>query len=148
MHIRRRVGLVLATALLVGTAFAQRSSAGGGTASRDVRFHVVVTTSSGQCVTDLHERDFRVFDNNSEQAITFFRAVLIRPPRAQETPHRIDAGADQEANGCYARGALFQYEIGFNVPDHAAVNEYRSVGIRVDRPKLRVRTRQGYYVAF
>ena len=148
MDIRRRVGLGLAAALFVGTAFGQRSSAGGGPASRDVRFHVVVTTSSGQCVTDLHERDFRVFDNNSVQAITFFRAVLIRPPRAHETPHMIDASVDREANGCYDRGALFQYEIGFNVPDHAVVNEYRSVGIRVDRPNLLVRTRQGYYVTF
>jgi hypothetical protein len=62
MFVVRRVFAVLVILVCSATAFAQQRSAEGGAASRDVRFNVVVTTATGECVTDLQERDFKVFD--------------------------------------------------------------------------------------
>jgi hypothetical protein len=134
---KRGFSVLAAMVFLITTAFAQQ-------AFRDVRFNVVVTTASGECVRDLQERDFKVFDNNVTQPIVLFRAGAISP-EGVEIPHFVYA-ALAPTNGCFGPSGLFRYEIIFNVPGDARVNEYRSVAIRVDRPNLIVRAPQGYYV--
>jgi hypothetical protein len=147
MSVDKRVFAVLAILLCTATAFAQQRSARGGAFSRSVRFNILVTTAAGECVTDLQERDFKVFDNNvTQQPITFFRAGSISP-EGVEIPHLVYA-AGARTHGCFRESGLFRYEITFNVPSDARVSEYRSVGISVDRPNLVVLTRQGYYVRF
>ncbi len=145
MFVDKRVFAVLAI-LVCTTAFAQQRSARGGAASRSVRFNILVTTAAGECVTDLQELDFKVFDNNLSQPIAFFRAGPISPDGV-EIPHLVYA-AGAPTNGCFEHGEVFRYEITFNVPNDARLNEYRQVGIKVDRPNLVVRARQGYYVRF
>ena len=141
----KRVFAVLAILVVSTTAFAQQRSARGGAVSRNVRFNVVIMTASGECVRDLQERDFKVFDNNvTQQPILSFRAGPISP-EGVEIPHLVYA-ASARTSGCFGATGLFRYEITFSVPGDARVNEYRSVGILVDRPNLIVRTRQGYYV--
>ena len=144
MSVDKRVFAVLAILVCTATAFAQQRSARGGAVSRSVRFNVVVTTASGECVTDLQERDFKVFDNNLIQPIAFFRAGSTSP-EGVEIPHLVYA-AGARTHGCFRESGLFRYEITFNVPSDARVSEYRSGGISVDRPNLVVRARQGYYV--
>jgi len=146
MFVYKRVFAVLAILVCTTTAFAQQRSARSGAASRNVRFNVVVTTASGQCVMDLQERDFKVFDNNLNQPIAFFRAGPISR-NGVEIPHVVYA-AGAPINGCFEHGEVFQYEITFNVPNDARLNEYRQVGIKVNRPNLVVQTRQGYYAQF
>jgi hypothetical protein len=142
---RRVLAVVTAMVLCIATASAQQASAEGDAASRIVRFNVVVTTASGECVTDLQERDFKVFDNNvTQQPIVFFRAGPISP-KGVWVPHLAYAGSAR-TNGCFQESGIFRYEITFNVPGDARLNEYRSVGILVDRPNLIVRAPQGYYV--
>jgi hypothetical protein len=133
--------------LFITTASSQQAFIDSGSVSRNVRFNVVVTTASGQCVTDLQQQDFTIFDNNSTQAITSFRAITVNPNRVKVS-HRVYVVGNGADTGCYEQGVLFQYEITFNVPSDARRNEYRSVGIRVDRPNLNVQTRQGYYAQF
>ncbi|WP_035349835.1 hypothetical protein [Edaphobacter aggregans] len=111
-----------------------------------VRFDVVVMTASGECVTNLQLWDFKVFDNNSVQAITSFKAGRVGPKMAEAPQLTYAAGA--RTNGCYDERGLFRYEIAFKVPRDARLNEYRDVGISVKRPNLVVRARQGYYVRF
>jgi hypothetical protein len=147
MLVYKRVFSVLAAMVLcITTASAQQTSARGAAASRNVRFNVVVTTASGQCVTDLQERDFKVFDNDVTQPIVFFRVGPISP-EGVEIAHLVYA-ADARTDGCFGQSGLFRYEITFNVPSDARRNEYRRVGILVDRPNLVVRARQGYYARF
>ncbi len=76
MFVYKRVFSGLAAMVLcITTNSAQQASARGGDASRSVRLNVVVMTASGQCVADLQERDFKVFDNNvTLRPIVFFRA--------------------------------------------------------------------------
>jgi hypothetical protein len=144
MFVDKRVFAVLAILVCTATAFAQQRSARGGAFSRSVRFNILVTTAAGECVTDLQERDFKVFDNNLIQPIVFFRAGSISP-EGVEVPHLVYAtGAG--TNGCFGQNGLFRYEITFTIPDDARRNEYRKVCIKVDRPNLIVRARQGYYV--
>jgi hypothetical protein len=125
----------------------QQASARGDAASRGVRLNVVVTTASGQCVTDLKERDFKVFDRNvTQQPILFFRAGSISP-EGTGIPRLIYA-AGARTDGCFGEDGLFRYEIVFDVPGDARMNEYRNIGILVDKPNLIVRAPQGYYVRF
>jgi hypothetical protein len=147
MLVYKRVFAVLAAMVLcITTASAEQTSARGGAASRNVHLNVVVTTASGECVTDLQERDFKVFDNDGTQSIVFFRASPISP-EGVEIAHLVYA-AGARTNGCFGQSGLFRYEITFNVPGEARRNEYREVGIKVDRPNLVVRARQGYYAQF
>jgi hypothetical protein len=145
MFVYKRVfGVLVVMVLCITTATAQQGSSEGGAASRNVRLNVVVTTASGECVTDLQQKDFKVFDNNLPQTITSFRAVTISPKQV-EVPDRAHA-ADNGANtGCYEQGELFQYEITFNVPSDARPNEYHGVEVKVYKPNLTVRTRRGYF---
>jgi hypothetical protein len=147
MFVYKRGFSGLAAMVLCITTSTQQASAIDGAAPLGVRLNVVVTTASGQCVTDLKERDFKVFDRNvTQQLVVFFRAGLISP-EGTGIPHSVYA-ARAPTNGCFGEGGLFRYEIVFDVPSDARVNEYRGVGILVDRPNLIVRAPQGYYVRF
>ena len=137
-------GVLAATVLCIMSASAQLGSSEGGAASRNVRLNVVVTTASGQCVTDLQQKDFKVLDNSRYQTITSFRAVTISPKQA-EVPDRASAAGSGANSGCYEQGELFQYEITFDVPRDARPNEYHGVEVKVYKPNLTVRTRRGYF---
>jgi len=140
MFCKRVFGVLAVMVLCITTASTQQGSSEGGAASRNVRLNVVVTTASGQCVTDLQQKDFKVFDDNLPQTITSFRAVTISPKEVG-VPDR----AYEPNVGCYERGELFQYEITFNVSSDARPNEYHGVEVKVYRPNLTVRTRRGYF---
>src|ERR1700760_2332653 len=80
MFIYKRVFSVLAVMVVCSTtASAQQASSEGEAVSRIVHVNVVVTTASGQCVTDLQQKDFKIFDNNLPQPIKSFRTVTINP---------------------------------------------------------------------
>ena len=165
MFVCKRVFSGLAAIVLcITTSFAQQAPARGGDASRSVRLNVVVTTASGQCVTDLQQKDFKIFDNNLPQPITSFRAVTISPketevpdrayspsfkaatsPKQVEVPDRAYSYGNGVNNGCYEQGELFQYEITFSVPSDARPNDYHGVEVKVFKPNLTVRTRRGYF---
>lgn len=165
MFVCKRVAANLAVMLLcITTASAQQGSSEGGAASRIVHLNVVVTTASGQCVTDLQQKDFKILDNNLPQPITSFRTVTISPkeievpgrdyspnfrivasPEQVEVPDRAYSYGNGANNGCYEQGELFQYEITFNVPSGARPNEYHGVEVKVYKPNLTIRTRRGYF---
>jgi hypothetical protein len=106
MFVYKRVfAVVAAMVLCVTTGSTRQASARGGGASQIVRFNVVVMTASGECVTDLQERDFKVFDNNvTQQPIVFFRAGPISP-NGVWVPHLAYA-ASARTNGCFQEGGL------------------------------------------
>ena len=165
MFVDRRGSVVLAaTVLCIATAFAQQAASEGNANARRVRLNVVITTASGQCVTDLQQKDFKIFDNNLPQTIRSFRAVTISPkqvevpdrayshsftavtsPKQVEVPDRAYPYGSGAYNRCYEQGELFQYEITFNVPSDARPNEYHRVEVKVYKPNLTVRTRRGYF---
>ena len=145
MFVCKRVFGVLAVMVLcITTASTQQGSSEGGAASQNVHLNVVVTTASGQCVTDLQQKDFKIFDNNLPQTITSFRTVTVSPKQV-EVPDRAFSAGNGASTGCYEQGELFQYEITFNVPSDARPNEYHGVEVKVFRPNLTVRTRRGYF---
>src|SRR5258707_11327598 len=101
MFVCKRVFGVLAVMLLcITTASAQQGSSEGGAGSRNVHLNVVVTTASGQCVTDLQQKDFKILDSNRPQTITSFRAVTISPKQV-EVPDRAYAAGNGANTGCY-----------------------------------------------
>lgn len=143
MSCKRVFGVLAVIVLCITTASSQQRSGEGVAASRIVHVNVVVTTASGQCVTDLQRQDFKIFDNNLPQPIMSFRTVTISPKQIEVPDHRAYSyGAN---NGCYEQGELFQYEITFNVPSDARPNEYHGVAVKVYKPNLTVRARQGYF---
>ena len=125
------------------TAFVGQASEGG-SASRNIHVNVTVATADGQCVMDLQQQDFTIFDNNSIQPITSFRAVIIGMQDVK-LPHLVYVSGDGANRRCYEQGELFQYELTFNAPENALPNGYHRVCVKVDKPKLSVRTRDGYY---
>jgi hypothetical protein len=72
-----------------------------------------------------------------------FRAVTS--PKQVEVPDHVYSAGNGANTGCYEQGELFQYEITFNVPSDARPNEYHGVEVKVYKPNLTVRTRQGYF---
>jgi hypothetical protein len=141
---KKRVFAVLAAMVVCSsTAFAGQASEGS-SASRSIRVNVVVATSDGRCVMDLQQQDFTIFDNNSIQPITSFKAVIIGTQQV-ELPRLVYVSGDGANRRCYEQGELFQYELTFNAPDDARPNEYHRVCVKVDKPKLLIRTRDGYY---
>jgi hypothetical protein len=145
MFVCKRGSVVLAaTVLCIATAFSQQAPSEGSPIARSVRLNVVITTASGECVTDLQQHDFKIFDNNLPQTITSFRAVTISPKQVEVPDHAYAAG-NGASTGCYEQGELFQYEITFNVPSDARPNEYHGVAVKVYKPNLTVRTRRGYF---
>jgi hypothetical protein len=141
---KKGVFAVLAAIVLCSaTAFARQASEGG-SASRSIRVNVIVATADGRCVMDLQQQDFTILDNSSIQPITSFKVVIVGMQQVK-LPRLVYVAGDGANRRCYEQGELFQYELTFNVPDDARPNEYHRVEVKVDKPKLIIRTRDGYY---
>jgi hypothetical protein len=107
--------------------------------------NVVVTTASGQSVTDLQEKDFTVYDNSSTQTITSFKAVAISPKPQEAPPPLLKFASERSGAEAYVQWELFQYEITYEAPRAERPNEYHRVVVKIDKPHLTIKTRQGYY---
>jgi len=128
----------LAFVLSTGLAVAQQQAKG--TASRTVHVYVLVTTTSGQPVTDLDVRDFSVWDNNAvEKKITSWRLIRMNSNRLPQM-----SLASAEPGSGQGRDVV-AYELTFDGAIGTRPNEYHSLGVKIDRPKLNVLARQGYY---
>lgn len=143
LYKKRLFGVLAAMVVCSTTAFARQASEGG-SASRSIRMNVIVATADGQCVMDLQQQDFTIYDNNSIQPITSFKAVIIGTQQVK-LPRLVYVAGDGAYRRCYEQGELFQYELTFNVPENALPNGYHRVEVKVDKPKLIIRTRHGYY---
>jgi hypothetical protein len=136
--------LVVLGALWVAAGSGEQTPPAGILNHRSIHLNVVVTTKSGQPVTDLQQRDFKIFDNNSTRRITSFAAVIIKP-KSQEVTGPFKFTGEPSDAGTNDPWELFQYEITFDAACAERANEYHSVGVNVDRPNLIVRARQGYF---
>jgi hypothetical protein len=126
-------------ALMLGSGLAVAQQPTKGTASRTVRVYVVVTTQSGQPVTDLDERDFSIWDNSVEKRITSFQSPRTPPSGSVQVVQM--TGQAKVVSG-HPIGAYLLY---FDAAIGKEPNEYHALGVRVDRPNLNVIARQGYY---
>jgi hypothetical protein len=137
--------VVLGTALFcVAGGSSQQAPSAGSPTYRSVQLNVVVTTASGQWVTDLEQKDFVIFDNNSARPITSFDVVLISPTDQKNAP--ILKSASQAHNtGAEDRGERFYYAITFDSAVAERPDEYHRIEVKVKRPKLTIRSRQGYF---
>jgi hypothetical protein len=137
--------VVLGMALFwVAGGSAQQAPSAGTLSHRSIHVNVVVTTASGQPVTDLQEKDFVIFDNNSARPITSFDAVLIGPTRQKNAP-TMKLASQVPNTGGSEQGDLFQYEITFDGAVAERPDEYHSLQVKVKRPNLKVRARKGYF---
>jgi hypothetical protein len=111
-----------------------------GTVPRTVHVYVLVTTASGQPVTDLDQRDFSLWDNNVlQRKITSFRLVRVNSNRLPQMS--LVSAEPQSEQG----RDVVAYELTFDAAVGKQPNEYHSLGVKVDRPKLNVLAQQGYY---
>ena len=90
--------------------------------TRIVLMPVIVTNRAGTAMTGLAQENFQVFDNGGEQTISFFKTV------------------DSDAS------SYTGYVIGF-APAKSADGKRHSLMLRIDRPNLKVRTRDAYVAA-
>ena len=135
---QRRAFLWVALTLCSGLAVAQQPARGA--MRRTVRVDVLVTTQSGQPATDLDERDFSLWDNNIlPTRITSFKVIRVD---ASRLPQMMNVSTAPQSG---RHGEVVVYELTFDAAVAKEANEYHSLGVRVDRPKLMVLARQGYY---
>jgi len=135
---QRQACLSVALALLGGLGAAQQSVKGATT--RTVRVDVLVTTQSGEPVSDLEERDFTLWDNNVLPAkITSFKLIRVDVSRLPGLTN-VSARPQNETHG-----EVVAYQLTFDAAFAKVSNEYHSLGVKVDRPNLNVTARQGYY---
>lgn len=131
----RRTCLWLALVMSGGLAVAQQETKG--TVPPTVRVYVLVTTSSGEPVTDLGEQDFSLWDNNVvPMRITSFRLIRINSSRLSFVSAEPQNAQDRD---------VVAYELTFHAAVGKQPNEYHSLGVKVDRAKVNVLARQGYY---
>jgi hypothetical protein len=130
--------------LCVAAGFPPQAPPTGIAVPRSIQLNVVVKTASGQWVTDLQPRDFTIFDNNSARPITSFKAGMMGPKAEGVTPPPRFASRPSNAGG-YERGEHFVYEITFDAACAKRANEYHSIAVKVDKPNLIIRSRNGYY---
>jgi len=90
--------------------------------TRIVLMPVIVTNRAGTAMTGLAQENFQVFDSGGEQTILFFKTV------------------DGDAT------SYTGYVIGFT-PAKSADGKRHSLMLRIDRPNLKVRTRDAYVAA-
>jgi hypothetical protein len=134
--------VILGTSLFcVAAGSAQQAPSGDTPTPRSIHLNVVITTASGQPVTDLQQKDFRVLDNGSTRTITSFQAVAMSPKPQEATP-LLKFASERSGAEAYE---LFQYEITYDAPRAEQPNEYHRVEVKIDKPKLTVKTRKGYY---
>jgi hypothetical protein len=132
---QRQACLSVALALCGGLAAAQPSVKGATT--RTVRVDVLVTTQSGELVSDLEERDFTLWDNNVLPIkITSFKLIRVDASRLPN----VSAQPRSERHG-----EVVAYQLTFDAAIAKGPNEYHSLGAKVDRANLNVIARQGYY---
>jgi hypothetical protein len=137
--------VVLGTSLLcVAAVSAQQAPPGDTSNPRSIHLNVVVTTASGQPVTDLQQKDFTILDNNSARTITSFKAVAMNP-KPQETTPLLKFASERSGAVAYDQRELFQYEITYDTPSAERPDEYHRVEVKVDQPHLTIKTRKGYY---
>jgi hypothetical protein len=137
--------IILGAPLLwVAAGSGEQTPPAGISTPRSIHLNVVVTRKSGQPVTDLQQRDFAIFDNNSTRSIRSFAAVIIKPKSPEVTAPLKFAGEASDA-GTDDPWELFQYEITFDAPCAERANEYHQVEVKVYKPNLIVRARQGYF---
>jgi hypothetical protein len=135
--------VVLGTSLLcVAVVSAQQAPPGDTSNPQSIHLNVVVTTASGQPVTDLQQKDFTILDNNSARTITSFKAVAMNAKPQETTPLLKFASSGAVA---YDQRELFQYEITYDAPTAERPDEYHRVEVKVDQPHLKIKTRKGYY---
>ena len=142
----RRAWLSLvAIPLLSLVCYAQRCSVVEVQANRSEHFVVIVTTKSGSPVSDLKERDFKVFDNNSLRPIRLFK-VVNGPQESVQTYSLAGVSRTRQDSGTKDRlGSFPRYNITFIATPALRLNEYHEVGIWVGRPDVEVWASQGYY---
>jgi hypothetical protein len=133
----RRFCLWLGLVVGGGVALAQQPVKGN--PPRTIRVHVFVTTVSGEPVTDLDERDFSIWDDGIEKRITSFQR---NPMAASESVQVGQVTGAAKALTLQPTGA---YELTIDAAIAKEPNEYHSLGVKVDRPKLNLVARQGYY---
>ena len=85
---KKRLFAVLGAMVVCSTTTFARQASEGSSASRSIRINVIVATADGQCVMDLQQQDFKIYDNNSIQPITSFEAVIIGAKR-KASPSRL-----------------------------------------------------------
>lgn len=136
--------IVFGTSLLWVAAGSGEQTPAGISTPRSVHLSVIVTTKSGRPVTDLQQRDFKIFDNNSTRSITSFAPVIIKPQSPQTSSPFKFAGEPSEA-GTNDPLEIFQYEITFDAPCAERADEYHQVEVKVDKPNLIVRAPKGYF---
>ena len=142
----RRAWLSLAAIPLLNiVSNAQRCSVVEVQATRSERFVVIVTTKSGSPVSDLLERDFKVFDNNSLRPIKFLKVVNGSQENVQTHPVAEGSSTRQDSNAKDRLGSFPRYEITFIAAPALRPKEYHAVGIWVSRRDVEVWARQGYY---
>ncbi|NYF52475.1 hypothetical protein [Tunturiibacter gelidoferens] len=125
--------------------YAQQSSFVERLPNGGVRFVVVVADGSGRPVTDLQQQDFTVFDDNLIRPIRAF--VMVTGRKRTNEGYGVIREAALRSGGRDELLKLFpRYEITFDEPIDLRAKEYREVGIKVDRPGLKIITGQGYYV--
>lgn len=139
---KKTMFVVLGTSLFcVAAGSAQQAPPGDTPTPRSIQLNVIVTTASGQPVTDLQQKDFTILDNKSTRTITSFKAVAMSP-RPQEATPVMKFASERSGAEAYE---LFQYEIVYDAPRTEQPNEYHRVEVKVDKPKLTIKTSKGYY---
>jgi hypothetical protein len=120
---------------------AQDVSVSQARADGSVRFLVMVTTQSGQPVADLRKQDFTVFDDDEIRPIKSFRTIPAS--KTQDEIHTF-MGVSM-ANSPSEPGAIScTYEIIFDGAKSSGRRQFHEVGIKIDRPNLKIATRPGY----
>jgi hypothetical protein len=91
-----------------------------------IALSVTVSNSQRQYVGDLNRDDFAVFENGVPQTVTFFGKSTA-----------VYADIREELSSQYS----LAYESGAGARD----GQWRRIAVRVNRPDVIVRTRQGYF---
>lgn len=122
---------------------AQDVSVAQARADGSVRFLVVVTTQSGQPVADLRKQDFTVFDDDEIRPIKSFRTIPAS--KTQDGIHTLmGVSMANSSSEPMAMRISSTYEIIFDGAKSSGRRQFHDVGIKVDRPNLKVATRPGY----
>jgi hypothetical protein len=141
----KRTLLVLAAIPLLNFAsFALQCSIGQLQTGEDECFAVIVTTNAGVPVSDLQQQDFTVYDNDKAIPITSFRYVTEAEDRLPKASLTRVSGVQPTAT-VEKPGGFPRYEITFVAAKSRKVNAYHEVGIKVNRPDLVLKARQGYF---
>jgi hypothetical protein len=132
-------------ALLLSTSVvrAQDVSVAQARSDGSVRFLVAVTTKSGEPVTDLQKQYFTVFDGDVIRPIRSFRAVSAQ--NGQHVFMTVTLGMPTDTFSAVDTSPI--YEVIFDGARSRGQRQFHEVGIKVDRPNLKIATSAGYLTA-